>query len=161
MDRHHHAPAYSYIAWPSIIVTYVNYPTLRSPLSVFGFFVFGFGNKTSMIQSEGSMGIWQVWDLRGYLPMSIVHKIGTHPIAMSKALVYPLGISPCVSCLSHDQQKAAASRIQPIDKTCAARSLLQRERSACMQKPPRVAFRLQQQYVPSDPPGTSCSPIQT
>ena len=25
------------------------------------------------------MGIWQVWDLRGYLLLSIVHKIGDSP----------------------------------------------------------------------------------
>lgn len=25
---------------------------------------------------NAEMGIWEVWDLRGYLPLSVVHKIG-------------------------------------------------------------------------------------
>lgn len=29
-----------------------------------------------MVQGEEGMGIWQVWDLRGYIPLSIFHKIG-------------------------------------------------------------------------------------
>lgn len=40
---------------------------------------------------QNGMGIWQVWDLRGYLPLSIVHKIGKYPIAMTEAPVDPNG----------------------------------------------------------------------
>lgn len=38
-----------------------------------------------MVQSESGMGIWQVWDLRGYLPLSIVHKIGEYHRTITEA----------------------------------------------------------------------------
>ncbi|CAN0490351.1 unnamed protein product [Ectocarpus sp. 12 AP-2014] len=37
--------------------------------------VYGY-RVAAMVQGEEGMGIWQVWDLRGYLPLSIFHKIG-------------------------------------------------------------------------------------
>ncbi|CAM9701068.1 unnamed protein product, partial [Ectocarpus sp. 13 AM-2016] len=37
--------------------------------------VYGY-RVAAMVQGEEGMGIWQVWDLRCYLPLSIFHKIG-------------------------------------------------------------------------------------
>lgn len=33
-----------------------------------------------MVQNLGDMEIWQVWDLRGYLVLSIIHKIGENHV---------------------------------------------------------------------------------
>lgn len=73
-----------------------------------------------MVQSEQSMGIWQVWDLRGYLLLSISHKIGNWPLSWHPKLQ---SIQQITFPGSHYRPKT-----KQIEKRCRTQLVLSKDR---------------------------------
>ncbi|CAM9294831.1 unnamed protein product [Ectocarpus sp. 8 AP-2014] len=78
--------------------------------------VYGY-RVAAMVQAEEGMGIWQVWDLRGYLPFSIFHKIGECRRRHLAPPAVPPAEQPVVSFCSDEHLNLAPSTRQAVMKT--------------------------------------------
>lgn len=70
-----------------------------------------------MVQGEEGMGIWQVWDLRGYLPLSIFHKIGECCRRHLAPPAVPSAEQPVLSLFGDEHLNLALSTRQAVMRT--------------------------------------------